>query len=67
MYNFRLCLACGGMAVNSLEDLTVDCLGRAGHVFEYTLVSSSVDHDYEVNTKPVFNINLLIHILHFKV
>nr|XP_020042081.1 LOW QUALITY PROTEIN: T-complex protein 1 subunit zeta-2 [Castor canadensis] len=33
----RLCLACGGMAVNSLEDLTVDCLGRAGHVFEYTL------------------------------
>ncbi|XP_068385667.1 T-complex protein 1 subunit zeta-2 isoform X3 [Eschrichtius robustus] len=35
----RLCLACGGMAVNSLEDLSIDCLGHAGLVHEYTLVS----------------------------
>ncbi|XP_012868516.1 PREDICTED: T-complex protein 1 subunit zeta-2 [Dipodomys ordii] len=33
----RLCLACGGVAMNSLEDLTIDCLGHAGLVFEYTL------------------------------
>ncbi|XP_008055657.1 T-complex protein 1 subunit zeta-2 isoform X3 [Carlito syrichta] len=33
----RLALACGGIAVNSVEDLTVDCLGHAGLVYEYTL------------------------------
>ncbi|XP_072795039.1 T-complex protein 1 subunit zeta-2 isoform X1 [Vicugna pacos] len=33
----RLSLACGGMAVNSFEDLSVDCLGHAGLVHEYTL------------------------------
>ncbi|XP_010639676.1 T-complex protein 1 subunit zeta-2 isoform X5 [Fukomys damarensis] len=33
----RLTLACGGMAVNCLEDLDIDCLGHAGLVFEYTL------------------------------
>ncbi|KAM5215812.1 T-complex protein 1 subunit zeta-2 isoform 5-T6 [Hipposideros larvatus] len=33
----RLSLACGGMALNSLEDLNVDCLGHAGLVHEYTL------------------------------
>ncbi|KAM9209418.1 T-complex protein 1 subunit zeta-2 isoform 1-T1 [Dugong dugon] len=33
----RLSLACGGVAVNSFEDLSVDCLGHAGLVYEYTL------------------------------
>ncbi|KAB1265805.1 T-complex protein 1 subunit zeta-2 [Camelus dromedarius] len=33
----RLSLACGGMAMNSFEDLSVDCLGHAGLVHEYTL------------------------------
>ncbi|XP_047564723.1 T-complex protein 1 subunit zeta-2 isoform X9 [Lutra lutra] len=33
----RLSLACGGMAVNCLEDLTVDCLGHAGLVHECAL------------------------------
>ncbi|XP_077021278.1 T-complex protein 1 subunit zeta-2 isoform X2 [Tamandua tetradactyla] len=33
----RLSLACGGMAVNSFEDLAADCLGHAGLVYEYTL------------------------------
>ncbi|XP_075417509.1 T-complex protein 1 subunit zeta-2 [Tenrec ecaudatus] len=33
----RLCLACGGTAVNSFEDLTPDCLGFAGLVYECTL------------------------------
>ena len=33
----RLTLACGGIALNSLDDLNPDCLGRAGLVYEYTL------------------------------
>ncbi|XP_013384439.1 T-complex protein 1 subunit zeta [Lingula anatina] len=33
----RLTLACGGMAMNSLEDLTPDCLGYAGLAYEHTL------------------------------
>ena len=34
----RLTLACGGMAMNSVDDLTPDCLGHAGLVYEHTLV-----------------------------
>lgn len=33
----RLTLACGGEAVNSLDDLSADVLGRAGLVYEYVL------------------------------
>ncbi|KAK9412382.1 T-complex protein 1 subunit zeta [Crotalus adamanteus] len=33
----RLTLACGGVAMNSVEDLSIDCLGHAGLVYEYTL------------------------------
>lgn len=33
----RLTLACGGVALNSLDDLSPDCLGHAGLVYEYTL------------------------------
>jgi T-complex protein 1 subunit zeta len=33
----RLALACGGMAMNSFDDLTPDCLGYAGHVYEHVL------------------------------
>jgi hypothetical protein len=33
----RLTLACGGIQVNSVEDLTPDVLGRAGLVYEHTL------------------------------
>jgi T-complex protein 1 subunit zeta len=33
----RLALACGGYAVNSCEDLTVDCLGYADEVYEHVL------------------------------
>lgn len=35
----RLTLACGGIAMNSIDDLTPDCLGKAGLVYEHTLVS----------------------------
>jgi T-complex protein 1 subunit zeta len=33
----RLSLACGGSAVNSVDDLTEDVLGYAGSVYEYVL------------------------------
>ncbi|CAI9723970.1 T-complex protein 1 subunit zeta-like [Octopus vulgaris] len=33
----RLVLACGGSAMNSLDDLTPDCLGFAGIVYEHVL------------------------------
>ncbi|KAE8625031.1 hypothetical protein XENTR_v10006135 [Xenopus tropicalis] len=33
----RLTLACGGNAMNSVDDLTPECLGHAGLVYEYTL------------------------------
>ena len=38
----RLTLACGGAAMNSLDDLTADCLGFAGHVYEHVLVSKNI-------------------------
>ncbi|KAF7697393.1 T-complex protein 1 subunit zeta [Silurus meridionalis] len=33
----RLTLACGGAAMNSVDSLTLDCLGHAGLVYEQTL------------------------------
>lgn len=33
----RLVLACGGIAMNSFDDLDADCLGRAGLVYEHVL------------------------------
>ena len=33
----RLQLVCGGVAQNSIDDLTPSCLGYAGHVYEQTL------------------------------
>lgn len=33
----RLILACGGEAVNSVDDLTPECLGWAGLVYEHVL------------------------------
>jgi len=34
----RLPLACGGMAMNCVDELTEDCLGYAGLVYEHVLV-----------------------------
>ena len=34
----RLGLACGGFAVNSVDDLALDCLGYAEDVYEHVLV-----------------------------
>ncbi|KAI4882498.1 hypothetical protein NFI96_018892 [Prochilodus magdalenae] len=33
----RLTLACGGVAMNSVDDLSPECLGHAGLVYEHTL------------------------------
>merc|ERR1719245_2454987 len=33
----RLALACGGVAMNSVDELTEDCLGQAGLVYEHIL------------------------------
>ncbi|KAK9864996.1 hypothetical protein WJX84_010287, partial [Apatococcus fuscideae] len=33
----RLTLACGGFAINSIEELSPDCLGLAGAVYEHVL------------------------------
>ncbi|KAJ8312577.1 hypothetical protein KUTeg_009950 [Tegillarca granosa] len=33
----RLTLACGGLAMNSVDDLTPDCLGYSGLVYEHVL------------------------------
>ena len=33
----RLTLACGGKAVNCVDDMTPDVLGTAGHVYEYSI------------------------------
>ena len=38
----RLVLACGGTAMNSVDELTPDCLGHAGLVFEHVLVRSVI-------------------------
>jgi T-complex protein 1 subunit zeta len=35
--NHRLQLVCGGVAQNSVDDLTPDILGYAGLVYEHTL------------------------------
>lgn len=37
----RLILACGGVAMNSVSELTKECLGNAGLVYEHVLVSFS--------------------------
>lgn len=38
----RLALACGGLAVNSVDDLDESSLGWAGLVYEHVLVSGAV-------------------------
>lgn len=39
----RLALACGGMAMNSFDDMTEDCLGFAGSVYEHVLVCLGIN------------------------
>lgn len=48
----RLTLACGGIAMNSFDDLTPECLGHAGLVYEHVLVRM-----WNVNSCTIINNN----------
>lgn len=54
----RLTLACGGMAMNSVEDMTPDCLGYAGSVYEHVLGENKFT--YVENCKNPKSVTLLI-------
>ena len=54
----RLTLACGGIALNSLDDLNPDCLGHAGLVYEYTLGEEKFTFIEKCNNPP--SVTLLI-------
>nr|GFB18573.1 T-complex protein 1 subunit zeta 1 [Tanacetum cinerariifolium] len=45
----RLVLACGGEAVNTVDDLTPDCLGWAGLVYEHVLGEEKYTFVEELN------------------
>lgn len=40
----RLTLACGGIALNSFDDMNESCLGYAGVVYEHVLVNIFVSN-----------------------
>ena len=44
----RLQLACGGVALNSVDDLSPECLGHAGLVYEYSLGEDKFTFDEQV-------------------
>lgn len=54
----RLSRACGGYAVNSLEDINPDCLGYAGLVFEHVLGDDK--YTFVENTKNPTSCTILI-------
>lgn len=54
----RLVLACGGEAVNSVEDLTPESLGWAGLVYEHVLGEDK--YTFVENVKNPFSCTILI-------
>ncbi|KAK7374936.1 hypothetical protein VNO80_08379 [Phaseolus coccineus] len=54
----RLVLACGGEAVNSVDDLTPECLGWAGLVYEHVLGEEK--YTFIENVKNPFSCTILI-------
>ncbi|KAG4937742.1 hypothetical protein AAZX31_18G279000 [Glycine max] len=54
----RLVLACGGEAVNSVDDLTPECLGWAGLVYEHVLGEEK--YTFVENVKNPFSCTILI-------
>lgn len=54
----RLVLACGGEAINSVDDLTPDCLGWAGLVYEHVL--GEVKYTFVENVKNPHSCTILI-------
>lgn len=64
----RLVLACGGEAVNSVDDLSPDCLGWAGLVYEHVLGEEK--YTFVENVKNPHSCTILIkgtYISHFTV
>ncbi|CAJ1846505.1 unnamed protein product [Sphenostylis stenocarpa] len=59
----RLVLACGGEAVNSVDDLTPECLGWAGLVYEHVLGEEK--YTFIENVKNPFSCTILIKDLLF--
>lgn len=58
----RLSLACGGSAVNSVDDLTEDVLGYAGSVYEYVLVGILCNlNDYYLTLIYINNVHVLVN------
>jgi len=51
----RITLACGGMSMNSVDDLTPECLGHAGLVYESVLVCNAV---YMLSFVGILTVNL---------
>jgi hypothetical protein len=47
----RLVLACGGEAVNSVDDLTPECLGWAGLVYEHVLGEEKFEHIVKLSSR----------------
>jgi len=54
----RLTLACGGVAVNSVDDLTPDVLGHAGSVYEHVLGEEK--YTFVEGVKNPFSVTVLI-------
>lgn len=54
----RLVLACGGEAVNSVDDLTPGCLGWAGLVYEHVLGEEK--YTFVENVKNPYSCTILI-------
>lgn len=55
----RLTLACGGMAMNSLDDLTPECLGQAGLVYEHVL--GETKYTFVTDCPNPHSVTVLIH------
>ncbi|KAI7874764.1 T-complex protein 1 zeta subunit [Lichtheimia hyalospora FSU 10163] len=54
----RLQLACGGVAQNSVEDLSEDILGYAGHVYEHVLGEEK--YTFVEDVKDPYSVTILI-------
>lgn len=55
----RLMLACGGTAMNNLDDLSEDCLGKAGQVYEHVL--GETKYTFVLDCDNPRSVTILIH------
>ena len=57
----RLTLACGGVPVNSVEDLTPDVLGTAGKVYEQVLGDNK--YTFVEGVQNAFSCTILVRVI----